>query len=245
MPAPVLAQPRERDQDNEHAPRPEMQERGDRAERELVRKHERRKQRREMPVERIDEAIQTLFELHGNNPPKWIKAMEKLAEKKPEMVAKRLGNFPSIYNLMDVRKNNPQAFQTHAEHATQSRKIAETVGKLRRAVKAGDEDKADALRIEMRDAMEAVFAARLELKRLEIERQRERLEQAEQELVKLENNKEGLINKKLADLEKRGMRGANAEREDLRRTRPGSDAQRPREQADNRERKRDNEQDRD
>lgn len=165
-------------------------------------KHQRRPRgRQQLPIDRIDEAIDTIRELHGGNPPPWMKKIEKAVDEKPEAVAKRLSSFPRIMQLMDARQNDPERFALHARHATNTRQLLKKVQGIRKAMKNGDEEKLAKLRPALRQHVEAIFEVRMEMKRLEIERQRKTVANAERELEKLVSEGPELINQKLKELE--------------------------------------------
>lgn len=201
----------ERDQRSDRAERRErlLRERAERTERVAPDDRPHRPERlnpERLNPEQLEEALATLRELHGDNPPAWIKRIERSIEDKPEEAARRLSHFPRIQELVEMRKNNPEAFALHVKQVGLSRDIVPLSIKLRRASAANNNQLADELREQLRERVRGVFEVRLEMKRQEIERQRTRLRAAEQELIELQNKSDELIEEKLQEIESRPLR---------------------------------------
>ena len=113
-----------------------------------------------------------------------------------------INHFPRIAELMELRKDNPEEFQLHVKHSSLSRQALRTLKPLREAIKEKNDEKAEELRAQLREHMRGVFRARLQIKRKEIERLRQRVKQSEEELAKLEANSDKVIEQKIAQMEK-------------------------------------------
>eukprot|EP00752_Nemacystus_decipiens_P014520 g12929.t1 len=212
----VLAQSADGPRDRPDGERPQQRERGerpgDRAERsgdrdrnrlgdrDGDRDSDRSSRRGSLSVDQIDEAIATLRAMHGDNTPSWLSRIEEQAKEDPEEAAKRLSRFPRIRDMMESRKNRPEEFALQTKQSQIMRELFPIVGDLRKAQSEGDQAKIDELKPQVRERIEQLFQVRLELKSFEIERIREKLAKAQQELIDIQTDREALIEEKLAEI---------------------------------------------
>ena len=209
LPMSAYAQPGERGPgnrpDRDGPPHQRDQRPGERGERPDRGEHNRDAPRRgePIPVEMIDEAIATLRELHPEMKPGWLEQIEKLAEEKPEEAAKRLARFPRIREMMDARKNRPAEFELHSKQSKLMREVFRLVREFHNAKEQGDQAKMDELQPQIRERFETLFQIRLKMKEIEIQRMREKIKHAEEELQKIESESDALIDQKMKEMMER------------------------------------------
>lgn len=160
-----------------------------------------------MPVERIEEAFETIRAMHPDGLPRRLEALERAIKENPEAATRAVNRFPRLYELMEMRKHRPDEFQLHVSQMSHTRKAFRLVRQMHEARREGDDVQAKQLREALREEVHNIFTARLEIKRIEIERFKQRVQKAEQELATLQAEQEALIDKKLAELEQRGPGG--------------------------------------
>lgn len=211
--APGTPPERERPPLRERFERPESRERRD-SDRSGDRGSERSKERTDrshfanrepIPVDQLDQAIATLRAMHPDAKLDWLDHIEELAKEDPEEAARRLARYPRLRELMDARANRPAEFELNATQSRLMREVFPMVRQIRQAqTEQGDQAKLDELRGQLRERFEALFEVRLKLKELEIERIRKQLQQAEQELVEINGDRDKLIREKMEELLKHG-----------------------------------------
>lgn len=176
-----------------------------------------RRKHRPMGIDQIDQAIETLREMHPEGKAEWLKRIEKLAKDQPEEAARRLSRFPRLRELMHLRANKPDEFAWHVKQAQLMREVVPLARRLREAKDQGHSEQADELKAQLRSQIEQLLEVRLKLKAFEISRIRAKLERAEQELAEIKANAEPLIDKKVNELMQRTHR-----RDDHEKKRKGS-----------------------
>ena len=195
----------DRPQHRDQSDRPERGERpGDRprhSDRERPGDKDNKSNKREpLTVDQVDEALQTLKEMHGNDSPPWMQRIENLAKEDPEAAAKALSRFPRIRDMMHARKNKPEEFKLHTSQSLLMREVFPMVRQLKQAQKHEDQAKVDELKPKIRERIEQLFQIRLQLKEIEIKRIREKLAKAEQELADIQTDSESLIDEKMDEI---------------------------------------------
>ncbi|MGB0767442.1 MAG: hypothetical protein ACPGYV_07005 [Phycisphaeraceae bacterium] len=183
---------------------------GPRADRERPGLHERPADRRgereptrrgePLDIDRLEDALDTLRALHPDTKVGWIGRLEQLAENNPNEAARRIARYPRIKELMEAREKRPEEFRLHQQHAGLMREVFPLVRKIRQAQNRQDLQQVQALTPELRKHIEGLFDVRLQLKQLDIERMRERLRRAEQEIEQIAADSETLIDQRLRDM---------------------------------------------
>lgn len=210
LPTSALAQPEEGPRERPERDRAEQRDRGERGDRSGDRgrpgdRDGRRSGGREaIPIDQIDDAIATLRAMHPQAELPWLDLIEKQAKEKPEEAAKRLSRYPRLKEMMDARKHRPAEFELHAKQSRLMREVFPMVRNVRQAKQDEDEATVKDLRAQLRVKFEALFEVRLKLKEFEIERIREHLKRAEDELAEIKADGDKLIDDKLNELIERG-----------------------------------------
>lgn len=162
--------------------------------------------REPISVEQVDQAIATLRAVHPDDRPAWIERIERLAQTKPQDAAKRLSRYPRLRELMEAREHRPAEFALKAQESRTMREVFPIVKQIRRARQQDDQAGIDRLRPQLRERIESLVVVRLKLKELEIQRIREQLQKAEQDLDEIEADRDALVDEKLEELIERGGR---------------------------------------
>ena len=184
---------------------------------------QRSSQREPIAVEQIPQAIATLRDMHSEPYPTWIERIETMAEEDPEDAARKLSRFPRLSELMKMREQRPEEFQLHAGQSKLMREIFKLIREIREAQRNEDQARVDELKPRLREKMEAAFDFRMKIKQIEIERDRQKLADAERELAEIRADRDALIDQKLEEMLTRGT-GLHGPREDGDRPeRPGRD----------------------
>ena len=238
LPVSTLAQPED---DRGPRERPSPRERGDRdgrpgdrerpsdrfrpGERDRERDGDRQRssQRASITVEQIPQAIATLRDIHSEPYPTWIERIETMADEEPEEAARKLSRFPRLSELMQMREQRPEEFQLHAGQSKLMREIFNLIRQIREALREDDQAKVDELKPQLREKMEQAFDYRLKIKQLELDRDRQKLADAERELAEIQADRDALIDQKIEQMltGRGGPRGPHEDGE--RPERPGPD----------------------
>lgn len=208
LPASAWAQP-----DGDRTP---TRERGERAERLAERladrraerdgpRHDRHRRGEPITVEMIEPAIATLRAMHPDAKIDWLDRLEQLAKDKPEEAARRLSRYPRLRELIHAREHRPAEFELYRQQSTLMRQVFPLVRKVRQAAQEEDQATIDELRPQIRQRIESLFQIRMKLKEREIERIRQDLRQAEQELKDIEADSQTLIDQKMNELMQRAQ----------------------------------------
>jgi len=153
-----------------------------------------------LPPERVQEAIAALREMHGENQPEWMKDLEELAQQDPAEAARRLSRFPNIIEVIDAHANRPEEFKLYIRQSTLMRQIFPLIKEYREAQREENAVKLEEIRPQIRECVRGLLENRVELKRMEIERIRLQLKEAEEDLAKIENSSEELIEQKVKEM---------------------------------------------
>lgn len=155
-------------------------------------------ERKPIPLELVKEALDTIKEMHPEA--RWLERIEQLIENDPAEAAKHLGGFPRILELIDARRNHPDEFKLHVQLASLMREIFPMVGEYRRARHDQDQAKMDELRPKVKQKVEQIFDLRTQIEQMKVDRMKEELARAEDELDKLIDNREEEILKQLENM---------------------------------------------
>lgn len=222
LPGTALCQPDGPPAGRDDGPPPERREgRGDRERGDRERRGERDwgGEREPIPVELVPEALDTLRELHPEGP--FTERLAKTAEEDPAEAAKHLGRYPRILELIEMRKNSPEAFALHVEQAKVMRETFHKLREYHEARRNEDQEAMAKLRPQIREKVERVFDLRIEMKQMEIERMKKEIAEAEADLEKIIEGKEDEIIRRLEEMLERRWG-------DRRPRRGGDDEDRPR-----------------
>ena len=202
LPTVALAQPgTDAGSDRDRKP---MRDRADRHSDRRGSDRQRSSSREPISVDQIEQAIVTLRAMHPEAKLPWLERIERLAEENPEEAAKQLSRYPRLRELMETRQNRPAEFKLHMQQSQLMREMFPLARAIRQAREQEDQAKVDELRPQLRERFDALFQVRLKLKEIEIERMRDRLQEAEKELAQIKADGPSLVDQRMNELIERG-----------------------------------------
>lgn len=119
----------------------------------------------------------------------------------PDQVKRMLDRrFPRVRYMLSLKERNPEMYELRIADITLTRQSEQLVRQMREAKKADDEKAFDDHRDALEDVIEEHFDVRQEIREIELEWLRERLERMEEEVDDRARDKRDLIEQRLLEL---------------------------------------------